>query len=177
MKALKRTGIVVGILIAVVIAIGFILPSKYQVERRIVINAEPAQIHALVGDLKRWPEWGPWEEDDPSIVTALGDITRGVGAYQSWTSDSGNGELIFTSSSPERGVAYNLSFDDAWHSVVAIRYEKSSTDTQVVWHMKGDAGFNPIGRYFGVFMDSMVGPMFERGLERLKVGVESEKAG
>ena len=34
--------------------------------------------------------------------------------------------------------------------------------------MDTDMGKNPIGKFFGLMMDKMVGPDFERGLNNLK---------
>jgi hypothetical protein len=34
--------------------------------------------------------------------------------------------------------------------------------------MEGDLGRNPLYRWFGVFMDKLVGPDFESGLSNLK---------
>jgi hypothetical protein len=45
---------------------------------------------------------------------------------------------------------------------------KDSLNTQVTWVMDSDNGWNPISRWFGVFMDKMLGPDFEKGLAGLK---------
>ena len=164
---------IVGLAVLVV-AIGLFLPSEYEVERDIVIQATPTDVHVYVNDLTKWPEWGPWEEEDPTITTTLGATTSGVGAHQSWSGDSGTGELTFTASNPTTGVAYDLSFDEgAFISVAAIQYTAQGNATKVTWVMQGDVGFNLMGRYFGLAADALVGPMFERGLTKLKARVET----
>ena len=35
----------------------------------------------------------------------------------------------------------------------------------VHWIVEGDLGYNPVNRYFGLLMNKMMGPDFERGLE------------
>jgi len=40
-----------------------------------------------------------------------------------------------------------------------------------------DLGAGPIRRYFGLFMDGMIGPDYERGLGRLKTLAEAPPAG
>ena len=172
-KLLKVIALVVLAAVVLAIGVGFALPSEYLVERSIVVNADRERIHALVGDLNRWPEWAPWQEADTTIRITYGDTTRGVGAHQSWRGDSGSGELTVTSSSPESGIEYDLSFDGgAWLSVAALKYQPEGDATRVTWSMWGDAGGNLIGRYFGVMMDYMVGPMFEGGLDKLKARAE-----
>jgi len=46
--------------------------------------------------------------------------------------------------------------------------------TLVTWRMKGDMNTPVVGAYFALMMDSMVGPMFDRGLEKLENQVEGE---
>ena len=173
MRWLKILVSTLVILAVAFVAVGFLLPSGYEVERRITIAATTEQIHPLVEDLERWSEWEPWREGDPTIKVTLGGTTKGVGAHQSWTGETGDGELTITESSPAGGIRYDMSFDGgAWLSEARIRYEPQGASTEVVWTMEGDTGSNPIGRYFGLLLDSLTGPMFERGLEKLKAAVE-----
>ena len=48
------------ITIGLFVIVGAFLPQDYSVSRSIVIDAQPSAIHGYVGDLKRWPKWGPW---------------------------------------------------------------------------------------------------------------------
>ena len=164
--------VVVG-LVVVIVGVGLFLPSRYVVQRDIVIQSSAAEIHVFVEDLTRWPEWGPWQKKDPSIVTTLGAVTAGVGAHQSWTGDSGSGALTLTASDPATGVEYDLSFEDGKYLyAAALRYTPMTGATKVTWSMHGDVGFDLAARYFGVFSDSLAGPMFTQGLENLKTTVE-----
>jgi hypothetical protein len=174
MRALRWIFIALAALVAIVIGVGFLLPSEFNVERSIVIGADPARIHTLVGDLERWPEWTPWQEMDPTIRTFYSERTTGVGAGQNWTGESGNGELVFTGCDPETGVEYEITFTDAnMRSVGALVYEPLADGTRVTWRMGGDAEMNLISRYFGLFMDSLVGDPFEAGLANLKAVAEA----
>ena len=47
-------------------------------------------------------------------------------------------------------------------------FEATQAGTIATWRMEGDAGSDPVGRWFGFFIDGFVGPMFEDGLARLK---------
>jgi hypothetical protein len=172
-QILKRVAIGVGLATLLVIVVGLLLPRTYKVERRVTIAAEPARIHALVGDLERWPEWSSWIQEDPTIEIDLGPTTAGVGAHQSWQGQSGSGELTFTRSDPARGIAYDMAFDQGDYLAKGeIGYRSTGGSTEVVWTMSGDAGLNILGRYLGLMMDAMVGPMFESGLDHLKVAAE-----
>ncbi len=171
-KVLKWFAIVLGVLLLAFIITGFLLPSSYALERSVLIQASPEQIHQLVGDLRRWPEWSPWDDMDPSIETTYGSSTTGVGASQSWTADSGGGELTFTQSDPLNGIEYDMSLDGAFSCVGVVHYEVIPTGTQVTWSMSGEMD-NFIGRYMALLMNSMVGPAFEAGLGKLKTAAEA----
>lgn len=174
MKIVKWLAIIIAVIVVLFIIIGFTLPKDYSVERSVVIQAEPAAIHTLVGELRAWEEWTPWQEADPTIVTTFGDVTSGVGASQTWTGDSGSGELTFTQCSVDTGVLYDMSFDEGKYvSIGALDYKIVDGGTQVTWRMAGEMGSNPISRYFGAMMDAMVGPMFEQGLDKLKAKAEA----
>lgn len=153
------------------------LPSNYEVSKSIVIDADRGDIHAIVGDLNRWPEWDPWKDDDPTIKVTLGDKTTGVGASQTWTSDQGPGSITFTRSDEETGVDYEMIFGEeaaGMKSAGTISYaEAGDGKTRVTWRFSGKVGFNPIMRFFAWQMDEMVGPVFENGLKKLKTAAEA----
>jgi hypothetical protein len=174
MKIVKWLAIILAVLIVLFVLVGLTLPKDYNVERSVVIQAEPAVIHTLVGDLNAWEQWTPWVEADPTIKTTFGDKTTGVGASQTWTGDSGSGRLTFTQCSPDTGVLYDMSFEEGKYvSIGALDYKVVGGGTEVTWRMAGEMGGNPISRYFAAMMDAMVGPMFEKGLDKLKSASEA----
>jgi len=174
---LKKIGFVIGVLVAVFVVVGLILPTQYAVSREITINADQQTIHRYVGDLKQWPLWSPWVELDPGMVVVLGEKTTGIGASQSWSSDEGNGSLTFTLSSADKGIKYDLYFGnnegtELNESEAAVLYSPVLEQTRVVWSMKGEMKLPVIGSYFAAMMDSMVGHMLEKGMVKLKRVVE-----
>lgn len=173
-RSVKTAAAVLIILVVTVAVIGLFLPAKYYVERSIVIDAAPEEIHEYVGDLKKWDAWAPWKEDDPSIVVTLGQKTWGAGASQSWVGENGTGALTITGSSPERGIEYDLLFDGGTYECKSsMRYDRMPDgDTKVTWAMSGDMGKSLTSGYFALLMDTMVGSMFEKGLSNLKSVVE-----
>ena len=174
MKIVKWLAIIIAVVVVLFVLIGFTLPKDYSVERTVVIQADPAAVHTLVGDLTAWDQWTPWLDADPTIVTTFGDVTSGVGASQTWTGESGDGKLTFTQCSPETGVLYDMSFNEGKYvSIGALDYTLVDGGTQVTWRMAGEMGSNPISRYIGAMMDAMVGPMFEKGLGQLKSAAEA----
>ncbi|GJL78382.1 MAG: hypothetical protein NPINA01_13710 [Nitrospinaceae bacterium] len=169
---MKKVGTIFAVLVGIVILLGLLLPSQYTVTRSQIIQAPSASIHPHVNDLNKWKAWAPWKEDDPSLVVTLGNISSGVGAHQSWVGKDGKGSLTFTRSSPDKGIDYQLSFDDTYRCEASLHYDEKENDTLVTWEMKGDMDIPLFGGYFAVMMDGMAGPMFEKGLSNLKKIVE-----
>ena len=177
MKILRALIAIVVIFIVVIAAVGLLLPSTYTVERSIVIDATPEEVHEYVGNLEKWDDWSPWKEEDPSVVVSLGEKTSGVGASQFWVGDSGTGALTITESSPSEGIKYDLLFDGGTYECTSSMTYGRLQDgrTKVTWEMSGDMGSSVTGGYFAVLMDSMVGNMFDKGLSNLKREVEENK--
>jgi len=173
---LKKILLVLAVILVMLVLVGLVLPQDYRCTRSIEIAAQPARIHEFVGDLKRWDEWTPWKKHDPSAVTTLGEKSTGIGASQTWTSDGGDGRLTFTKSDPATGIQYDLVFDHANETPSRgwIVYEPSGTATRVEWGMEGALEFPVIGGYFALMADSMMGPMFQEGLDELKRRAESQ---
>lgn len=178
MKIIKTLLSALVALIVVIIVIGLFLPTSYTVERSIVIDAPPEQIHKYVSDLDNWGSWEPWSEGDPSMVVTRGGKTKGIGASQSWVGKDSNssGALTFTKDSPTEGIEYDIFFDDGTYMCKsAMKYSPlEDGETKVTWTMTGDMAMPVVGGYFVLMMDSTVGEMFDKGLANLKNTVENQ---
>lgn len=165
-KVLLISGIIV---IALFALIGSLMPNTFEIKRSQEFHFQPAQIHVLLSDLREWKKWEPWKESDPSVQVTFGERTKGVGATQSWTSDQGNGRLHIDDVRPLR-VAYTVYFnDDAYKSMceLLITPDESGDTCTLEWIMRGQVDVPVIGSFIAASMDGQVGPMFERGLEKL----------
>jgi hypothetical protein len=179
MKFLKWGAGVVLLVIVVFFAAGLLLPRKYHVEREVTISASPATIHPAVNRLAEWPAWTAWTvKRYPDMKVSFSGPEEGVGAKYQWNGEStGQGDLEILTSDPQRGITYNLAFDDgAMLSTGGLTYEPAGEETRVVWYADGDLGWSPIGRYFGLMLDGMMGPDFQTGLNNLKQLVEAKTA-
>ena len=167
-------------LIAVLITAGLLMPSQYSIVRKKTIAVPPKSVHAFVGHLEKWPEWMPWEQQDPSVITSRSDQTTGVGASQSWTSSkAGDGEVEFTECDENTGIAYDMTFITKGKRAPAkasIRYVPAGESTEVTWTMEGDTAsmMPPVMRgLMKPVMATMIGKNFDRGLQSLKEKVEA----
>ncbi|MBL8857824.1 MAG: SRPBCC family protein [Planctomycetes bacterium] len=176
-KVLMVVGLVTLVFLVLFVVIGFFLPTRVSVARTVTIHADKPAVHAWCSDLKKWPEWTPWAEADKTVVTTLGPITSGVGASQSWTGDSGNGELTLTQSDPNTGIAYDMNFINGEHKTPmksAMTYRTSGDATEVTWTLDGDMDTPVLGGYVVLMMGGAIDAMFDQGLAKLKTKVEGK---
>ena len=90
MKILKKIGIVLLVLVALVCIVGFCLPSKVKVERTLVINAPAEIVFEQVNNLKNWDKWAVWNQIDPNMKKEYFGPEKGAGSGYSWTSENRN---------------------------------------------------------------------------------------
>lgn len=164
---------ILGIVLLLVI-VGFFLPSEYHAERSITIQAPVATVFDLVNNLENWKNWSPWQQDDPTLKVAYGEKTAGVGASYSWVSEnSGQGTLTIEKSIENQTIETDLDFKSEGEAKGRWTFEQTGEGVKVTWEIHGDAGYNLINRYFGLMIDTFVGPYFEKGLANLKKVAES----
>lgn len=171
MKIIKKIGIVLLGIILLVVIISFFLPRKVHVERSLEMKATPEAAFALVNNLKAWEEWSPWHDIDTNMVLTYSEVAEGPNSFYGWTSDNknvGNGKLIILETKEFELIKTQLNFEDMDPSYADFIFEKTAEGVKVTWTMDSDMGYNPIGRFFGLMMDKMIGPDYEKGLAKMK---------
>jgi hypothetical protein len=155
----------------ILMLVGLVLPGHYRVVRTTVIAAKPSAVYPHVADLKAWRDWGVWFVRDPQMQISYSPATTEVGAWSQWKSKSqGDGKMTITVSRAPADFEYRMDFLDM---NMAARGTMELTPagpdgTQVAMTMAGDLGHSPVNRWFGLFMDKLVGPDFVAGLANLK---------
>ena len=169
MKILKY---VLLFLLVVIIALGIyaaVQPSSYDITRSRVVRATPELVYNNVSDFKNWPEWLPWLEEDPTMTFEYGEVTKGEGASYNWQGKDGDGSQKMVSAIPYESITNELSFDGMGGSTGYWKFSPKEDGTEVTWGMKAEE-IPFVFKFFGAISggyDAMIGPMFERGLERL----------
>ena len=171
--ALKILKYLVGIAVLLV-AVGFLLPSTYSAQRSVTINASAEKVFPLVANHKEWKRWSVWNQRDPNMQMTYSGPEMAAGSKWSWKSKSeGNGGMEFSAVEQNKRVGYILTMEDMTPATGELKFTPDGTGTKVTWDIYGNAGMNPVFRWFGVFMDKMIGPDFEAGLKNLKKLAES----
>jgi hypothetical protein len=118
----------------------------------------------------------PWEDLDPDLRRTYGGPESGVGAWYEWDGNrkAGKGRMEITDVD-ESTVTIDLRFLRPFksQSTTAFRLEPDGDGTLVTWTMTGPNTF--MMKVMGIFtsMEKMIGPDFEKGLDRLKREVET----
>lgn len=170
----KKILLGLAILLGLVVLGGFLLPDRYAISRSVTTRAPLEKVQPLLEDLTRWPEWSPWEKADSTIVTTLGPVTAGLGASQQWTDHTGGGRLELNLVEPGR-VEYDVWFADSKtpaHSVMSAIPAPDGALT-LTWSIEGEMDMPGVGPYFALLAGRMIGPMFDGGLEALKVAAKN----
>jgi effector-binding domain-containing protein/uncharacterized protein YndB with AHSA1/START domain len=143
--------------------------SDYNIQRSKVINQPISKIFNTVNDLKTWEQWGPWHDQDSTIVVTYGEKTVGVGANNSWTSKDGPGAMKTISVEMNKSILQELQFADYEPSEILWGFEEVEEGTKVTWTMRDDKApffFKMFSAMSGGW-DNMLGPMLENGLKNL----------
>jgi hypothetical protein len=173
---LKKILIALATWVALVLAVGFVLPSTYRVERSTTIRAPAEAVYAQVAHLARWQDWSPWNAGKyPGNQWMFGGPAVGVGSVRSWSGeDVGTGTLSLTEADPKTGVAYDMSLEDGRYLLHGrISFSPEEEGTRVTWVDEGDLGGGPLVGYLRFPLRSRLGGQLEEALAQLKKRVEA----
>lgn len=172
----KIAFVVLGLIAVLLVYAGFKSPD-YEVSREIVIAAPAEKVFPYINNQKLAEKWGPWLEVDPNATMGYSGPDEGVGAKASWdsTGQLGTGSATITESTANQSVVIQLEYTKPFAMVQTSTYSLSPVEggTKMQWKVVGQNNF--MGRLMCLFMDmdKMVGGMFEKGLNNLKMLVES----
>jgi len=172
---LKKILIALVAILAIGAVVGLLLPRHVKVERSVVIDRPPSLIFATLNSFQLFPRWSPWQDLDPNMHQAMEGPRDGVGAKLVWSGNDkvGNGTQTITAVEPGRAVDSDLDFGQMGTAKSVMTLTQQGTSTKVTWSVVVDMGANPVGHYFGLMMDGMLGKDFANGLGKLKPLMES----
>ena len=163
-----------GLILTLLLA-GWLLPSRQRIERSIILNGKPEAVFALTATLKRWPDWTAWTTNRfPDLTLRFAGPDTGPGAtMMAAGKSSGDGTVKITAADPGSGLAYTLDFNHGTQMFTgSIRHGNAPGGLHVTWTLEADLGMNPLKRWGGLAMGSLMGGDMEQGLANLKRQVE-----
>ena len=177
MKFLKYLLLFIVIVVASVVIYVAFQPNEYDVSRSKVIKAPITIAFNTVNDLKSWEKWGPWHDEDSTIVVTYGEKTAGLGASNTWTSKDGPGSMKTVNVVPNKRIDLEMTMGEGEPSNIIWHFTEVEEGTKVIWQMKDDNPnyiFKVIASIMGGW-DKLLGTMQEKGLENLEEVVKEEE--
>lgn len=164
---------ILGGLVALILLLGLMGPGSYDVSRTKTIDASVENVWPYLSSFEKNYEWSPWMEKDPNAEINYEGESGTVGAKYTWSGNEevGSGEQTITNVVENELVESRLKFltpmESEADAYIKIQPAEGDGGSEVTWGFKGENGF--MGRIFGLFMDmdAMIGPNFERGLNKL----------
>ena len=178
LKILAVIVVVVLVVIAGILIYASTRPDSFRVQRSASIKAPPQKIFPLLGDLKAWTGWSPYEKKDPAMKRSFGPITAGKGATYEWEGNKnvGQGRMEILEVTQPSKVLIKLDFLKPFeaHNMAEFTLEPKGDTTQATWAIYGPSAF--VTKVMGLFfdMDTMIGKDFEAGLADLKTAAEKQ---
>jgi len=163
------------LLLILVVVIGLAIyttmqPGEYEFTKTRIVQAPVEVVFEQVDDYRKWEEWGPWNEDDPTLSITYEERTKGPGSSYTWSSKEGDGKATRVESVPHKSQADELDFGSMGTSTAFWKFEPSEDGTtSVTWGMRASR-VPYMMKFFSAISggyENMMAPMFERGLERL----------
>jgi hypothetical protein len=152
--------------------------DTYTVSRSIEIAAPPARIYEKIADFHNWTQWSPWEDIDPAMRRDYSGAPSGKGAAYAWSGNNkaGKGRMEIVSAQEPSDITIDLAFEKPFKSrnEIVFAVQPTGTGSKVTWTMIGPKTFGIRLMSLVKPMDKMIGPDFEKGLDRLRKVSETD---
>ncbi|MEM9433172.1 MAG: SRPBCC family protein [Pseudomonadota bacterium] len=163
---IKKISIYTACGIAALTAATFALPRHVSVERQATLSTTPDVVLALAASNTGYQSFNPYSTLDPDLQIDLFGPQTGVGSGFYFDSKDGTGSQIVADVSAQT-ITYAIDLGPLGQPTQSISALPTELGAKVTWRIDADMGFNPLFRVMGLFMDGMMGPTFEIGLEKL----------
>lgn len=157
-------------LVALVFLIPALMPSKYEIEKTILVDAPPEKCFQCVVDLNNYAAWNPWSQMEPEAVKKIEGAPGTPGHYYAWEGHKiGAGVLTVKKVDPNKSAELELEFFKPWKAIGKDlwTFEHVAMQTKVTWKNIGPLQY-PLVRLMGPVIKKNLTKQFETGLNNLK---------
>jgi hypothetical protein len=162
-------------LVAGVLLISSFMPSRYNVEKKIIIDKPLEVVMDKVGDLNHYATWNPWQQADPTVTNTITGNPKTIGHRYSWEGKKiGTGSLTIVGIN-HRHIHFNLEILKPWKAKAKDNWlfeDWGEAETKVTWQNSGELPW-PMARLMGPVINKNLNHQFEKGLKNLKKMCES----
>lgn len=171
--------VVTGLAIMLTI-IGLIIPSNVKISRGIIVQAHSIKVYQQLSNVKDWGKWMPWVTANEGALVQTSPLTNQPGSFFKWKglNHNNSGTITLLSRSPNLiTTKYELNGMNNSEGGFRIRsLPNNLSQCEVQWFMEYKLKWYPWERFYGIFIDHIIGPSFDKGLQELKNYLESGKA-
>ena len=146
--------------------------GTYEIEESKIIDAPVSLVFYFVNEYKTWETWGPWKQEDPTMVFNYPEKTSGEGASYSWNGEEVDGAMRTTSVIEDQRIEQDITFitpGGERDANVFWQFEEVEEGTKVTWGIRGehtliDKAYFTLGGYD---FDGEMRAMYDKGLTAL----------
>lgn len=178
MKVIKKIGLVLLAIIAIVLIVALFIKKEYVVSREVVINKPKQEVFNYVKFLKNQDKYSKWASMDVNMVKTYSGTDGTVGFVSAWDSnvkDVGKGEQTIKKITEGEKIDYLLHFikpfDDVADATMTTT-EMATSQTKVTWAIYGKMQYPMNIMQLFMNMDKMIGDDLATGLTNLKALLE-----
>ena len=174
MKILKKIGLGIVALIAIVLFAGLFISRDFSFEKSITINAPIDAVWENTNSLADLDRWSPWADYDPNQKHELFGTDGTVGAKKTWDSEVENvgkgSQTIVKMEAPTLFETF-LSFEKPFKSEAKgfVKLKPDGSDKTIVsWSFESEMPYPMNIMKLFMNMDESIGKDFNIGLSKLK---------
>jgi len=177
MKLLKKIGIVLLVLLVLFVAAIFLVPQTFQVSVTQKIDSKPSTLYNIVSNVTLEKYWNPWQQQDTTMKSTYGEITKGEGASYSWESKKmGSGRAEQVESIKNQKIVTNLDFGSMGEGVANHIFEEDGQGTNMTWTLESKT--TRPNNLMNILIKGEVKRSYRKGMENLaKLAKEREQQG
>lgn len=163
---------VVVLVVGGVVVAASMQPNEYRFERSTLTTANPGAVYTIMCDLDRFKDWSPFAKLDPNAKVTVEGPKCAPGSVYSWdgNDDAGAGKMTIVSAAQNQTVDIKLEFTRPMPDVAQTSWIVTPEGAQqkITWVMRGTNDTLQKKVFGMLFMEKMLGTMFEDGLATLK---------
>ncbi len=174
MSILKKIGLALLGIIALLLITGLFVNGEYAVERELTINKPKQEVFDYLKFLKNQDNFSVWANMDPAMKKEFRGEDGTIGFVSAWESDNkevGKGEQKIIGITDGSRIDYELHFLEPFESTdyaFMITDAVSDSVTTVKWGFKGKMKYPMNLMMLTMDMEKMLAPDLENGLISLK---------
>jgi uncharacterized protein YndB with AHSA1/START domain len=166
--------IALGIVLALFLIVGILLPSSRHLEAEVETNRKMQIVYDTISGTRRFDDWNPVVLQDPSMQTELTGPEQGEGATFNYVSNEpkiGTGKWEIVEAVPGERVVYRLENPlRGENKTMTFTLEptgRNNRNVKITQTYDVDYGWDILGRYQGLYVPRSVGDGMKFGLQRL----------